>query len=64
MLLDAWQRARMTVYHARHLSLEPGSPDGWYRRVRDQGRRALVRGEPVVEKSGNSSFISADLEGC
>jgi nicotinamidase-related amidase len=62
-LLTVWRRAGRPLFHVRHLNRTPGSsfhPDAPGSRI-----KAMVRpqdGEPLIEKTVNSSFIGTDLE--
>src|SRR5579871_5716899 len=63
VLLDAWRRARLRVYHIRHDSVMPGS----HYRPGQEGHRfkpeaAPLPGEIVVAKQTNSAFIGTGLE--
>lgn len=63
-LLAAWREAGLPVFHARHLSTEPGSPLAPGSPGGEiKGVVMPKEGEPVVEKRVNSCFIGTDLEG-
>lgn len=62
-LLSAWRASNRPVIHAKHMSVEPGSP----LRPGQAGNDFKVRmtpmpGEYVVEKRANSCFIGTPLE--
>ncbi len=64
-LLEGWRRAGHPIFHAQHLSDEPGSP----LRAGQPGAefKDIVRplgDEKVVQKRVNSAFIGTDLEIC
>jgi nicotinamidase-related amidase len=62
-VLAAWRRADLLVFHARHLSTEPGSPLAPGSPGSEIKESVLPEeGEPVVEKRVNSCFIGTDFE--
>ena len=62
-LLTAWRGARLPVFHAKHLSAEPGSPLAPGSAGGEIKKAVIPReDEPVVEKRVNSCFIGTDLE--
>jgi nicotinamidase-related amidase len=63
LLLDAWRRRRLPVYHVRHDSLEPDSPYRPGQPGHDfKPEVAPASGETVIAKRTNSAFIGTDLE--
>jgi len=60
-LLDVWRGRGDTIFHIRHVSVEPGSPlvgPG----AAFKPEVAPLPGEPILEKHVNSAFIGTDLE--
>lgn len=62
-LLAAWRGTGLAVFHARHLSAEPGSPLAPGSPGGEiKGAVLPEEGEFVIEKRVNSCFIGTDLE--
>jgi nicotinamidase-related amidase len=62
-LLDAWRASKRPVIHARHMSVDPGSPLRPGQSGNDfKAAAAPISGEMVVEKRVNSCFIGTSLE--
>ena len=60
-LLNTWRGRGASVFHIRHISVEPGSPlvgPG----TEFKPEVAPLPGEPVLEKHVNSAFIGTDLD--